>query len=228
MSKLFFIGDSITTGAWDRQGGWANRLIGQIMQKTMKTNFEANSFYCMPYNLGISGDTAEGIISRFSSETALRVDPDNTGEAVEVVVAIGVNDSVYMVEEDRPRFTDDQFCKNLNKLADIVQGIEVHKISFIGLPPVDDDLLNPIPWAPEKAYACEHVKRFEDIISEICTKRDIAFLPLFERWKSMPDWKDYLIDGVHPNSKGHELMAEQIGDFLFTPEFEKFHTDCND
>lgn len=222
MAKLFFIGDSITTGAWDEKGGWANRLIGKIMHETMTAEFTATGFYCLPYNLGVSGDTITDILPRLTSEMQARLDPDNPNEAVELVFSIGVNDSVHMVAEDRPRFTDQEFEDNLKELIKLSKTM-AQRISFIGIAPVDDDLLNPIPWAPEKAYACEHTQRFEEIIKSVCQEYDLPFLPLFKTWKSLPDWKDHLIDGVHPNSKGHALLAKQIGEFIITDEFRKFH-----
>ena len=42
MGTLFFIGDSITTGAWDERGGWTNRLIGKIMDHTIQADFKEN------------------------------------------------------------------------------------------------------------------------------------------------------------------------------------------
>ena len=223
MAKLFFVGDSITAGAWDENGGWANRLIGEIMSETMTAGFSETGFYCLPYNLGVSGDTVADILPRLKNEMRARLDPDNPNEAVELVFSIGVNDSVHMVSENRPRFTDQEFEQNLKEMI-ILSKTLAQRISFLGMAPVDDDLLNPIPWAPEKAYTCEHVQRFENIIQSVCQEYDLQFLPLFKTWLSMPDWKDHLIDGVHPNSKGHAFLANKIGAFIMTDEFRKFHT----
>ena len=223
MSKLFFIGDSITAGAWDAHGGWASRLIGQIMDMTMSANFEDHAFYCLPYNLGVSGNVIPDLQDRVLTEIKRRCDSDSREEAIQIVCAIGVNDSVYMVEEDRPRFSDDEFKNNLKQLIGLLRSV-TDNISFIGLMPVNDDLLNPIPWAPEKAYTNQYVQNFEKIIESISDDENIEFLPLFDAWIKMPNWKDHLIDGVHPNTKGHELLAKQVGDFLITDQFKKFHT----
>jgi lysophospholipase L1-like esterase len=193
------------------------------MQETMTAEFTEAGFYCLPYNLGVSGDTVDDILPRLKSEVQARLDPENPNEVVEFVFSIGVNDSVHMVAENRPRFTDQEFENNLKELIKLSKTM-AQRISFIGIAPVDDDLLNPIPWAPEKAYACEHVERFEKIIHSTCQEYDLPFLPLFNSWLSQPDWQDSFIDGVHPNSKGHTLLAEQIGDFIITDEFRQFHT----
>jgi lysophospholipase L1-like esterase len=218
MGKLFFIGDSITAGAWDERGGWANRLIGEVMQKTLEAFANQTNFYCEPYNLGISGATVADILVRLQNEILARLGPNDKREEAEIVFSIGVNDSTYLVAEKRPRFSDADFRLNLERLISLSRQLVGH-VSFLGLLPVDDSLLNPIPWAPEKAYACEHVQRFEQIIQEGCQKHNLPFLPMFERWYVLREYKSLLIDGVHPNTAGHALMAEQIGKFLLTDEF---------
>jgi lysophospholipase L1-like esterase len=225
MSKLFFIGDSVTLGAWDEQGGWASRLTGKIMNKTMQANFCRGSFYCLPYNLGISGNTAEDLLVRIEREIYDRVNEDeDPNEAIQFVFAIGINDSIFLVNEKRPRFSDDTFKRNIQSIIKKSQNI-AQRISFIGLTPVQDELLDPIPWAQDKSYANCYVERYEMMISEICDEAKIPFLPLYERWLSTPNWRDLQLDGVHPNSKGHELLAQQIGDFIFTDDFFRFHTE---
>ena len=61
MAKLFFFGDSITAGAWDERGGWVGRLIGQVMAMNIDGHATQDGFYCFPYNLGVSGDTANTV-----------------------------------------------------------------------------------------------------------------------------------------------------------------------
>ena len=215
MSKIFFIGDSITTGAWAASGGWANRLTAKIMEHTIKFG----EFYCMPYNLGISGDTVADILARMKCEVRARLGETDT---IQIVYFVGVNDSLFSIENNCTRFSDDEFRANLERL--IAQSREITpNISFIGLLPVDDDLLNPIPWTPDCAYVCEHVKRFNGIIADVCAAHDLPFLPLFEQWMNMPDYKKLFIDGVHPNDAGHALLEKQIGEFLFTDAFFAFH-----
>lgn len=223
MAKLFFVGDSITAGAWDEKGGWANRLIGQIMRETIASGFTEGGFYCLPYNLGVSGNTIADILPRLKNEITARLDSAPLNEAVEIVFSIGVNDSAYMPIEDKPRFSDREFQDNFETLMMLAQGL-AQRVSCIGLLPVNDALLDPVPWSPEYAYRCADIKRFETLIASACQKQTLRFLPLFDIWRAMPGYKDFLMDGIHPNGKGHALLVEQIGDFLITDEFRAFHS----
>ena len=223
MAKLFFIGDSITAGAWDAQGGWVMRLMGKIMDKTRTSERKFKGFYCMPYNLGVSGDTAPDVLRRMKNEVTARVYGGAADDTVQFIFAFGVNDSVYSLEENKNYYTDEEFQDDVARIISLAK-IYTNNISFIGLLPVDETCVNPVPWAPERAYKNDCIKHFNTMLSSLCEANDVAFLDLFYKWKTMTDYQDYLSDGLHPNSAGHELMAQQIGEFLLTSEFEKFHT----
>ncbi len=223
MGKLFLVGDSITAGAWDANGGWAGRVIGQVINLTTEAFKNSNPFYCLPYNLGVSGDTVPRAISRLRSEISARLDNETLNERIQIVFALGVNDSVFLTQGLKNKFSHNEFEGNLSLLFQRAREI-TDNISFIGLLPVDDDLVNPCPWAPDVAYGCEWIKGFEDVISNFCAKQSLPFLPLFDSWFSMPDYKSLLMDGVHPNSEGHQIMSEHVGRFLINDAFIKFHS----
>lgn len=223
MGKIFFIGDSITAGAWDAGGGWANRLISRIMLETIRGIADQREFYCLPYNLGVSGDTAADIVPRLKNEIMPRLDNSNPDEAIQIVYAIGTNDSVFMVDTQQPRFTDREFHTNLEDIVKISLDI-TDNISFIGLLPVEENKVNPIPWAPDMAYLNKRVERFENIAADVCKSHNLLFMPFFERWSTLPGYADLFLDGVHPNSTGHEKMAQEIEGYLMTPDFFRFHS----
>lgn len=222
MGKLFFIGDSIMAGAWDKQGGWAGRLIGKIMEETIKADFQKGKFYCMPYNLGVSGDTIADIIQRLEPEIRARIYKDEPDEKIQLIFSIGVNDSIFMTDDRRPLLSNEELNQHLETLISMSKTL-ASDISFIGPIPVDDDKLDPIPWANNKSYANTHIKRVEGAIEKICELHSLRFFPLFDLWLEMKDYKKYLIDGVHPNSEGHDLITQQIEEFIFTKNFIEFH-----
>ncbi len=223
MAKLFFIGDSITAGAWDAKGGWVAQLAGQLLAKTGTSEAKHRGFYCMPYNLGVSGDTVADVIRRFEKELATRTYGDSELDTVELVFAVGVNDSVYLLNEDRNHATDEVFEEDLRTLITRAKVLS-NRISFVGLLPVAEDQVSPCPWNPLLGYQNESIKRFNNIIKNVCTSEDITFLDLFDDWAAKDNLKDYLSDGLHPNTAGHNKIAEQIGDFIFNDSFDAYHT----
>ena len=223
MGKLFFIGDSITAGAWDEQGGWANRLVGQVMAKTIAEFGQPKGFRCLPYNLGISGSTVRDNLSSMPAETALRRDFDNPDEQVDIVCALGCNDATFTANGSTPVVSQKQFRTDLESFVTAARAIR-GALSFVGMIPVDDDLIAPIRAEDVLTGANDRVRLFESIIGEVSAAYELPFLPMFEMWYRMPDYRRYLIDDSHPNTAGHALMAEQIGQFLLTDEFFQRHS----
>ena len=87
------------------------------------------------------------------------------------------------------------------------------KIIFLGLTPVDDSKVNPMPWAPETSYKNENVKKFNEEIKSFCKEENFDFIEIFENL-SKKDYKSLLEDGAHPNTKGHEEMFVIVKEFL--------------
>lgn len=223
MAKLFFIGDSITAGAWDDRGGWAGRLIGQILAKSKTSENKNQGFYCMPYNLGVSGDTAPDVLRRLEKEVTARVYGGADNDTIQLVFAFGVNDSIYDTAAQTNCYVDKEFEDDFHAIMEVAKKFTAN-ISFIGLLPVDEARVNPVPWVEGRAYTNKNIQHFNHMIENLCAKHNVAFLPLFDKWSALPDINDYFSDGLHPNSKGHALMAQQIGEFLLNEDFEAFHT----
>ncbi|NCC21113.1 MAG: hypothetical protein EOM26_01470 [Alphaproteobacteria bacterium] len=221
MATLFFFGDSIAAGAWDERGGWVDRVAGEILKKTESSLHGSGGYYCFPYNLGVSGDTAPEVLERLQREIDARIDEQR--EAVGIVLAVGVNDSIVLEEENKPRFTNDEFRENVRRLAVMAKAV-AGRVAFVGLLPVDEALVAPMPWAPSMSYRNTRIHAFEGVIATVCAQEDLRFLPLFERWIAKPKYKALLSDGVHPNSDGHAALAEEIGAFLFADGFADFHS----
>lgn len=223
MGNLYFVGDSITTGAWDERGGWANRLIADIMQLNIPARMDKRAFYCLPYNLGVSGDAVPNLLARLEQEVEARNEGEADKRYAEIIIYIGTNDAVYHLDENRPAFTEQQFETNFTELIHLATSL-AGRVSVLGLLPVDDAKLNPVPWAPHLQCAQKFVKAFEDSIARVCGDNDIRFFPLFDRWLALPNWQELLIDGEHPNSDGHAMLAEQVRDFIINDDFRRFHS----
>lgn len=199
MVYLFF-GDSIVQGAWDEEGGWATRLTNFIHNSTVLSDFKE---YHLAFNLGISGDTTSDILDRLESEILARQDDE-----ISIVFGIGVNDSQYFIDEQEFKTSPEQFENNLEKIIEISKTY-TDKITFIGLLPVDDTKTDPTPWTPGKSYKLENVEIYNEIIKKICDKENCLFIDVLTTFLNK-DYKQLLIDGLHPNTEGHKLLFELI------------------
>ncbi|MCR4264177.1 MAG: GDSL-type esterase/lipase family protein [Candidatus Roizmanbacteria bacterium] len=199
--QAFLFGDSITLGMWDEKGGWADRVKQKSIQASIDSHFEIDTEV---YNLGVSGDTSRDLLYRFEPEIRQRKDET---ESV-IVIAIGINDTQYYETEKRNETTLIDFTRNIEQLHS--KGRLVTKyILFVGLTPVDETLVSPMPWKLESSYRNEDVEKYDNEIKEFCAENKIPFVDILSEFKKT-DYKKLLADGVHPNSEGHELLFKTI------------------
>lgn len=198
MAQILIFGDSITYGSCDEMGGWASRL----------RNFTDNNthFSSTVYNLGISGDNTEGLMLRMEDEIAGRIDDE---EETIIIISIGINDSQFVHSKNDFNIPLDEFKENLESIYSIAR-THASKVIFIGLTSVDDVKTNPIPWNMDKTYKNDYIRSYNEAIEKTAKKLGAMFVDIFSSWT-----KDMLYsDGLHPNSKGHEMIFELVKDYL--------------
>jgi len=201
MTQILIFGDSITYGAFDKKGGWVERLKEKLMGKDI-----------LVYNLGVSGDTTIDLLDRFENETRARYDNDTT-----LILEIGINDSYHS------DITPEMFENNIQELIKKAKKYS-KKIVFLGLTPVDESKTNPLPWNKNAFYKNNKIQKYDNIIKEVCKRNSIHFIEISNNF-AKTDYKILLHDGLHPNTKGHEKIFEivskdlnkLIGQDLFQP-----------
>lgn len=200
--NIFIFGDSITWGAWDENGGWAEHLRRDIQNRTMTEP----DFTGLSYNFGICGNTAEDVLARFENDIAPRL-TDNSDNIF--IFAIGTNDSQYYLDNDTPRYTEDDFAENIRGLITAARKHHAIDITFVGLTPVDEDMMNPIPQFPTIGYINTHIKKMNDVLVRTCQAEGVTCVDIYERWEQQ-DYKAMLSDGLHPNAKGHADIHQAV------------------
>lgn len=205
MSQILIFGASTTYGAWDTEGGWAQRLRKYLDKKIIGSDYE---LYYLVYNLGISGDTSEDILSRFEPETKSRIDEN---EETIIIFSIGLNDFIFNNVKKNFRHPPEIYKKNLERLLKLAKKYS-DKIIFIGSIPVDKRV-DPIPYVPDCSYKNQYIKEYNKIAANIAKENGNLFIDVFKEFKKL-DYESLLVDGVHPNSKGHEIIFENVKDFL--------------
>ena len=202
---ILVFGDSITYGAWDENGGWVQRLREYIDRK----NLHDKEFYCLVYNLGVSGDTTKDILERFENESKARLEDEKD---IVFIFSVGTNDCHFLNNEKRLDIDERVFEKNLEKLIALASKFS-SKIIFTGHTPIDESKMNPLPWNPKFSAKNIYIEKYNGIIKSVCTRKKIHFVEIYSHFKK-GNYKSLLHDGDHPTSAGHEKIYQLIKDCL--------------
>lgn len=190
---ICLFGDSITWGVEDRVcGGWADRL---------KTWMYMHDRLADVYNLGISANTSSDVLARFEAEAQARR-PDT------VVFAIGINDSIWLVDESRSKTSLEQFEQNMHALIEQAHNI-AERVICLGITRVDESKTMPVYWNDRIHMTNDLIRTYDQVIAQVCQTKQIEYLPLFDLLEDAD-----LPDGLHPNAEGHEKMFERIKSLL--------------
>lgn len=179
--NICIFGDSITWGAFDcEKGGWVERMKTDLFKKGNEV-----------YNLGISGDTTNEVSERMDCEVKAR----NPGM---IIFAIGINDSPHGENE---KLKIGEFEKNISTLLSKAEKI-TDKVAFVGLNYVNEKEANSRYGT---FYSNKYIKECNETIRIFCRENNIAFIDILK----IINCGD-LYDGLHPDSKGHQKIFEEI------------------
>ncbi len=211
--NIFIFGNSITYGQWDEQGGWANRVRMHFDRPSLPLPKD----YIITYNLGIPSDTSEGIAARLSTETQARLTPNPGVKNIQFIIATGANDSRWLIEEERVATSPDQFSKNFELITKAAQQFS-NDIVFLGLLPcIEQDVLAAAKlhgWVEH--FNNKSLSEYNDLIKQHCEKYGHKFVDVYSVFVKQ-GYDDLFSDGLHPNSKGHALIAEAVVEVINDP-----------
>lgn len=190
MASICIFGDSIGEGYYDSEkGGW----VAQLSRFLKSPNKDLHI-----YNCSISGESTHEVLIRFDTEI-------NARDSKTIIFALGTNDSWYFDnDKNKPNVSLSDFKNNLKLLISKSQKRNA-KIIFIGPPKVDESKVMPIPWRTEVFYDNENIRKYNDAIKEVCQEYNLKFIETFHLLEN-----DDFSDGLHPNTKGHTKLFEEI------------------
>lgn len=200
MKKILVFGAGTAHGMWDTQGGWSERLRKELYSQTINSS---GANYVELYNLGVRGDSVEQVRERLDSELSAR---DAHGDAdLTVIFQVGANDAQFIYEEDDVKTSPEEFREHVDELAEHA-GEEADHVYFMGLLPVDEEEVDPIPGDLEgRSFSTNRMKEYSGIVREAAEEKDCGFIPLMKNFED-----EMLIDGLHPNSDGHEHIFKKV------------------
>ena len=201
VKSIGMIGDSIAHGYHDEYGlGYFARLAQKILS--------VHSGEYVFNNMSQSGDNIADATQRAIHEVLSR-------NFDLILVNIGINDLRRRKDSDLLLdFSEGARKMYWNKLLDIL-ALTKAKIVVLDLTPVIEERYSK--QATLVRYNAD-VERYNEIIKEICNNRNIAFFSRYNLWKKR-ELKDLYKDATHPNAKGHQIMADEIYDYLNAHNF---------
>jgi len=197
---LLIFGDSITQGYWDKEGGWADRVRASVLTKDIKNKF---STYHGVHNLGIDGNTTKQVVNRFGHESQARLWPNSE---YGIIFAVGTNDTVHTNQTDFLS-TPEQYKAELTILLERARKLS-DRIAFVNLCPVEESQTNPLPASSTgKCYTNDRIDLFNSVLKEFCDINNAVLIDVHEQFMKHDG---LLADGLHPNTKGHQMIADMV------------------
>jgi len=208
MNKMIyglFFGDSITYGEYDGVfGGWVDILKRYALQKYN----EGSSNELILFNLGIGGETSEGLVKRIPHEIKAR----NSADGNIVFIGYGAND--LAVKDGNQMVDAEQFKANIETA---IQDAKLYseEIYLVSILPISEKIDSKISTTG-KIRTNGDVLVYNQILKDIATKNALSYIDFHSAF--LED-KEILLskDGVHPNEKGYGMMAE-----IAIPIIEKY------
>ena len=156
------------------------------------SDVDPDFFSNKPYiNRGISGQTTPQMLIRF------RADVIELRPSVVVLLA-GTND----IAGNTGPTTLDAIFNNIQSMAELARANNIKVVLSSVLP------VYSYPWSPEVA-AIEKIASLNDMIKHYAAQNDMIYLDyyaaLVDERRGMK--KEYADDGVHPTSKGYQVMG---------------------
>ncbi|MBR6786402.1 MAG: hypothetical protein IKM26_00585 [Clostridia bacterium] len=190
--KIIFMGDSITEGA------------GLKDKSSRFTDLIANELPVDCVNRGLGGDTTNGMM--------IRLFPEVFTQSPDAMVFLGGVNDINLTGLYRPT------CANIVSVIRIAKDQQVPL--FLCLPlPIEPKDMPRRDWDTDRDY--ERTKyligKYAHFLTHFCEGRtEVTLIDtrtpfLDERGNAK---RELFVDGIHPNEKGHQLLAQVIGDAI--------------
>ena len=188
-----------------------------VYPATIEKALSAKGIRVTVVNAGVPGDTTDDARKRFEKDV-LAKKPDT------VIIQFGINDSAVDVWRDPPATAPRVARKKYeDNLRFFVRTLKKQGVSVILMTP------NPLRWTDEmKNYYGKPpyqpdapdgfnllLNDYVETVKTLSQEEQVLLVDInqaFREYGRMPNQSidDLLIDGIHPNDKGHRLVADRL------------------
>ncbi|MCB1205224.1 MAG: exo-alpha-sialidase [Verrucomicrobiae bacterium] len=206
---IWLFGDSTTA----HRPGAVKRVTSVRLDEALQSIGSSLSVY----NAGVGGNTTRDGLKRFERDVLVH-------RPRIVVISFGINDAAVDVWKDPPakgsRVPAGEYRENLATLAELA-GKAGAKVVFMTPNPLrwsskTRDLYGKPPYDPERDDGFDLVlESYREAMREMAGERNLPLLDVPPVWEAALAGKpgqidDLLLDGMHPNDRGHEITAAAL------------------
>jgi len=201
-STIAFLGDSITA---DNRFNYTSMLINMLSEKMAIENIDI-------INSGVDSSSIFDALDRIPELFC-------ENDKIDIIfVFIGVNDSKIFYGVDKPLVPINIYKEKYIDLLSLIKLKSTEtQIVLINLPYLDFDKINNSDLLSDYWYwNIEEYCLYNNSIFELTREFNIGFVDIYNSFlmKANELSSYFTFDGVHPNAKGHQLIAQKILDLL--------------
>jgi lysophospholipase L1-like esterase len=203
-SPIVALGDSVTKGVRPDGSVRAYQTFAAILAKRLGRPV---------VNAGTGGNTSTQMLARLETDV-LKLHPRA------LILMAGLNDAAYIdpgpVARATARVSLADFEKNLTAIVNRARSAKARTV-----------ILTPNPMTRRYRYASlgfyqtndinEAVLLYAEAARRVARVTNSCLVDVFAAWIAEKDHRTWLPDGIHPNAKGHGLIAGQIVKDCRTP-----------
>ncbi len=201
--RIVALGDSITNGV---------RLVGVQEAETFRAivQRELTARLGRPIeviNAGVNGDIATHALER--------LEPDVLDRKPDVVtIMFGGNDGGFYRPQtndfaDTPRVPRDQFQAAVDKLVDRLQAARI-EVVLMTSPPMTQRY-GGAHLEPYRRHGINFlVEQYAQAVRDVAARRQVPLVDVYQAFIDNPAQLDLFPDGLHPNARGHRVIADLL------------------
>ena len=208
--SIITFGDSTTA----LRGGF----ISKVYNERLEDNLLKKGLNVHVSNAGVCGNTTADAKQRYYNDI-IKYNPDM------VIIQFGINDSIIPESGGKPRLSILLYEKNLRFFVlDLLQN---NKKCILMTP-------NLLRWSNEakKIYGYPpynisdpegfnlYLKNYVNIVRKLALDKSIPLVDVYKKFEEYDKIEtqsvndDLLLDGIHPNDKGHSIIADMLTDMI--------------
>lgn len=168
-------------------------------------------------NAGIGGNNTHHARARFEKDVL-------THTPKIVVIQFGINDAAVDVWKDppatKPRVSLADYENNLRHLIDVLETRDVRVVLMTPNPlrwtPKMRELYGKPPYLPNETDGFNiKLEEYAETIRRLAKTENVPLVDVYKRFEQFGNKEgqsvnDLLLDGIHPNDRGHRLVADQL------------------